>query len=722
MLLLRLLQLCFTVLSIAAFVVHSQQTIGYAAQTDFYVAMDGDDANPGTISQPFRSLSAALTAIEELKRSGPLTPGQLTIFIREGSYRVLDSFQLDARHSGQVDCPIVIRAFDDEQVQFCGGTAIPPSAFKPLADPSVRDRIIAESARDSVQEANLLEEGIPLAWIGRRERTGLHLPVTPAPTELFFDDRRMTVARWPNHGYEMIDEVVRAGSAPAFHTPQSSHHGVRTGPAYMPGVFRYRGERPSLWLNAREVWLEAYWVYDWADDCMLIAHIDPSQHEITMSAPHAYGMGGELGGGDRFFVLNLLEEIDQAGEYYLDPYSGVLYFYPPEDLDAQSITISVLSTPFLTLTNVSHISIEGITFEVARGDGLTIVGGRDNSIRGCTFRNLGGWAVKVQGGSGHSVESCDIYDVGRGGIELVGGDQRTLTPSDHRAINNHIHHFSRLAKTYQWAIGLRGVGNIASNNLIHDSPHGAIDWRGNHNIIELNEIRHVAMDTNDAGAIQTDRDFSICGNVIRHNFIHHIGGAASEGNVLGVFMVYLDSAASGDTFTGNVFFRGGDRNMIFINGGRDVTVENNIFVDGGHPVELTSNGLTYHRHTLEIAWQAMLSKVDHKSPPWSEVFPKLAQYPDNYDELGIPRGNRIAHNVFYRTKNIAFSFDDSVSKDIVHVTGNWAASEDPFVDIANHDFRFREQAAIEQKIPAFQPIPFGRIGLYRDAFRSTLPE
>jgi len=33
----------------------------------------------------------------------------------------------------------------------------------------------------------------------------------------------------------------------------------------------------------------------------------------------------------RFYFLNVLEELDQPGEWFLDTASGVLYFWPPED-------------------------------------------------------------------------------------------------------------------------------------------------------------------------------------------------------------------------------------------------------------------------------------------------------------------------------------------------------------------------------------------------------
>ena len=40
---------------------------------------------------------------------------------------------------------------------------------------------------------------------------------------------------------------------------------------------------------------------------------------------------------------------------------------------------------------------------------------------------------------------------------------------------------------------------------------------------------------------------------------------------------------------------------------------------------------------------------------------------------------------------------------------------------AGHDFTLRKDARLLKELPAFEPIPFHRIGLYQDACRRTLP-
>ena len=119
------------------------------------------------------------------------------------------------------------------------------------------------------------------------------------------------------------------------------------------------------------------------------------------------------------------------------------------------------------------------------GDGVRIAGGDESRIVDCTIRQLGNYGVVIDGGTNHTVDGCNIYETGDGGISVTGGDRKTLTAAGHVAENNHIHHIARWSRCYAPAILISGVGNRASNNLIHDPPHCAILFGGNEHVIEL---------------------------------------------------------------------------------------------------------------------------------------------------------------------------------------------------------------------------------------------
>jgi hypothetical protein len=85
-----------------------------------------------------------------------------------------------------------------------------------------------------------------------------------------------------------------------------------------------------------------------------------------------------------------------------------------------------------------------------------------------------------------------------------------------------------------------------AHNLLHDSPHQSISLGGNDHVIELNEVHHISMDSDDCGAFYMGRNPSERGSIIRHNFWHHIGSTFSHGSCA----VYFDdgSGGAGPTF------------------------------------------------------------------------------------------------------------------------------------------------------------------------------
>ena len=60
-----------------------------------------------------------------------------------------------------------------------------------------------------------------------------------------------------------------------------------------------------------------------------MASIDLDRRLVKTAPP--YGLYS-FRKGQRFYFLNVLEELDQPGEWFLDRKTGVLYFWPPAPL------------------------------------------------------------------------------------------------------------------------------------------------------------------------------------------------------------------------------------------------------------------------------------------------------------------------------------------------------------------------------------------------------
>jgi len=693
-------------------------------KADLYVAVDGADASPGTKEKPFATLERARDALRELRIRSGLPKGGATVWLRGGTYERAKTFELGREDSGTAEAPVVYRAFPGEEVRLSGGKRIPAAAFKPVNDEAVLARL-DPAARGQVLQADLKALGI--ADFGKMEVRGFGHGLTPSGLELFFNDRPMTLARWPNQGFAMTGKILDSGVKVLAPGEGSS----KEDPGKRRGTFGFPDDRVKRWAGAEDLWVYGYWCWDWADEYLPVQSVDAEKHEITLGRAHGYG----LKEGKRFYVLNLLEELDQAGEWHLDRKTGLLYFWPPEPLEKARIVVSVLSAPLVALEEASRVTLRGLVIEAGRGAGVRIVGGSDNLIAGCTVRNLGTVGVHVgegfnygntvhqtRGGERNGVQSCEIHNTGQDAIILAGGDRRTLVPAGNFAVNNNLHDFGRVEHTYRVGVALAGVGNRVTHNHIHHAPHTGVFFWGNDHVMEFNDVHDLCQETADAGAFYIGRDWSMRGNVIRHNFIHDIGRFAGAREFGGTMAFYLDDFACGTAVHGNVV-----ANVyigVMIGGGHDNVVENNLWVNCAKAAaHVDARGRGWAKSYFDGRDKTLLSRikaVNYLQPPYSERYPALARVMEG--DPALPKGNRIVDNLCAggRWLDLLDGLDPKtagVGENLILKT----AAEAGFVAPEKGDFRLKDGAAVFQKLPGFKPIPFEKIGLERDEYRTELP-
>ncbi len=670
-----------------------------AAATTLHVATNGHDTwsgrrptpNAARTDGPFASLERARDEVRRLKQSG-LPAGAVTVQIAAGLYPRQAALALEAIDSGTPEAPVVYRGAPGGATRLLGGRLLPAAAWRPVSDPAVRARL-DPAVRDQVRQLSLREAGLPEPgpeWHDRfKERSGW--------PELFFAGRRMTLARWPNTGWARIVDVV--GGAP---------HKIHNIPGDKLGRFTYDGDRPSRWVAEPDLWAHGYWFWDWSDGRQRVEAVDPAKRVISLAPPmHYYGYRQKA----RWYVYNALAELDSPGEWCIDRATWTLYFLPPEPLADHEAGFSQLSEPLFRLTDVSHVTIASLTGEISRGDGVQMTGGRANRVVGCTFRNLGQIGVRVNGGTDHGVQSCDLYHLGAGGINLSGGDRRTLQPAGHFADNNHIHHFAELAHTYQNAIRLDGVGCRMTHNLVHDTVHEALCYSGNDHLVEFNEVHSVCLEADDSGVIHQGRDWTWRGNIIRHNFFHHV----LAGHAVSNMGVYLDDMECGTLVYGNVLYR--IPRAILVGGGRDVTVQNNLVIDCPTALSIDNRAMNWAGYHVGTTMKSSLDRMPYQSEPWRSRYPKLVGIWS--DEPAVPKGNTVRENLMVRSG--AFALAPEVAR-FGTVTNNLHVTDDPgFVAPERLDFRLRDPAAVAARLPGFAPIPFEQIGLRLDTWRTALP-
>ena len=137
--------------------------------------------------------------------------------------------------------------------------------------------------------------------------------------EFFYGDEPMVLARYPNLNY----------SDPSLPLPSFLHIEAKDSGTQFTASQADR-TRLARWVGEMErtndVWAGGYWTYGWADSYVHLTGIDSASGKVSVNAstPPVYGFKAKA----RYFGVNLLVELDQEKEYYIDKSTMTLYFAP----------------------------------------------------------------------------------------------------------------------------------------------------------------------------------------------------------------------------------------------------------------------------------------------------------------------------------------------------------------------------------------------------------
>lgn len=720
------------------------------AQHNFYIAKNGNDTWSGTKEKPFATFEKAREAVRNVLARNGHDYG-VTVWVKGGVYRFTRTFHLDSLDSGTSKAPVIYRSAPGEKVHIMGGPEIPWTAFKPVKDEKILKRLDA-NAKTHVLQVNLKDLGI--TNYGELKQYGHSRPVVPAPLELFFNNRPMQLARYPNLGEIAVGKVIDPGSIPRY--GDYSNRG---------GTFVYTDPRESRWAGEKDVWLQGTFKWGYSDDMIRVKSIDTVKHEITLATASIYGLGSGMP-YQQYVALNILDELDDPGEYYLDRDTGILYFWPPDKMEGSRIMVSMMEKPLISLMGASHVVIRNLIIENARGMGIYIERGEGNLVAGCIIRDLGTIGILMGQGSepvpGHAgisgkgyegravsekigdlvshlyhnivwdrhagnrqgVLSCDIYYTGSGGVYLGGGSKKYLIPGKSFVKNCRIHDYNRRNKFLYAAVNVDGDGNLVSHNVIYNSGYEGIFVKGNNQIFEYNIIHDVSMNSDDTSPWYTGRDPSSRGYIVRYNFFHHIG--RKDRMVMGV---YVDDGSCDVQIYGNVFYKVATYGTVYSNSGQDISVKNNMFISSyGPAVHLKSMFYDFAKNSVDVffgkdgIYRNRLTKmVDIYKPPYSTRYPDLKNYlnlmPDGKTYYGMrPKGNLMEWNVVYNCPEALRLTSPHAQFKMIN---NFVTQKDPgFVDKDHLNFQLKDNSIVFEKLKGFKKIPFEKIGLYKDQYRT----
>lgn len=668
-----------------------------ASTVKFYVSTKGSDANSGSINAPFATLERARDKVRESQETSKKN-SNYEVILRGGIYNLSQSFVLGAEDSGKGNSTISYQSMKGEVAQLSGAIGVKPSLFETLNVTDPNYSRICDKVKEKILVLDLLQYKIE--DFGSMRRKGFRFKHEIVPMELFVNNKNQQLARWPNEGYEKIVAPIDSVS------------------------FVYATNRPVNWMKERDPWALGYWRNGWSETYVPIKNIDTLQHTITLK----YKPDHEIKPFRTWCVINVLEELDIPGEYYIDRDHGRLYFYP-SDLRAfknADVSLSFLGEnkkAIVHLDNVKNVHFKNLIIEKTRYAAISATACNNIVIDNCVLRNTGSTALLISGNN-ITVLNSEIYDSGGGGIIASGGHRPSLTPGNILIENCHIHSFGVWNRTYNPGVDIRGVGNTIRNCEISNAPHAAIIFYGNNHIIEKNKIHNVCSETDDSGAIYTSRDWALHGNVIRFNYIFDIQSDHEKSPIQtydnGVHAIYLDDCASGIHVYGNIFNNISGR-AIMSGGGRDIKIHSNIIMNSASAHFSDRRGLVRIKHddgkNLDVinSWdlKRKIEQLNYTKPPFSTAFPTLASIMDEgFEKAKEPMGCEIIANIGFNNKRWlehncngkCGAFDFYTMKDNIE-------NEDPqFID--NNDLlKGLKKTSPVNKINGFIQIPFKSIGI-----------
>jgi len=533
---------------------------------ELFVATNGLDSNPGTLAQPFASLTGAQAVVRSAIASG-LTES-VSVYIRGGAYFITNTWVLDTRDSGTPNYAISYSAYSNEIPVFSGA------------------RVVSGWTNESNNKWSVILPNVATGgwWFN----------------QLFVDDAWATRARWPNEdegllgrGYLVITNVDTN--------------------AYQ--WFQFDQAIPGGNLACQDA------------ELFTISYIHVSRNGILSSSntecrtadPAIVRAAQSIGPGDRAYLEGSYAFLDKAGEWSLTRTNGKLtYLSAPGDnpnnhtfrAPVMEMMVKVSGATNLPLINLSLV---GLRFECnqwllpsngvdsAYQDGynsmvtsntfssqtapcaLEITYSRNCRFQGLRVAHTGGSGIGIGAGChSNEVMGCDIYDTGSIGLHcgwygtnsIAAGaasagyrwlqpgttiDHPEWTPNGNKLTDNYVHESNRRFLSGAGINCSYSTNSLVACNYVSDQEYfGIFGWDRITSgeapetapVIEFNHVRNVTRKVSDGGGISS---FYIIDTVYRENLIHDVNHDPS-GPGYDNHGLYVDNPTTNGRVIANMIF------------------------------------------------------------------------------------------------------------------------------------------------------------------------
>jgi len=544
--------------------------------------------------------------------------------------------------------------------------------------------------------------GLPTELFRHPGASGFAISTEFAPSIPIVNGEPLRMAQYPNTGWLTIDSV-----------PNNNGTSFQSGMPSLVSTFRKGGSM-----------VQGYLAFNWTYSTIPVQSYG-SDGSVQLTTASFLGQQA----GQRFRFVNVFEELDTPGEYFMDPQRRLLYVVTDRRgaTSTRQVSMPVNKTKLIDVYQSKNVVFDGLGFSAARNLGIGMAEAQDVVVRRCKFDNILGAAVNIGNSTNCGVEASDFTNMGTFAIYLDGGDRATLTRGNNYARNNHISDISQFVKTGYPGIYVLGVGQTVSNNRIENGPQGGMTVNGNDHLVEKNEFVDLCLEAGDSGVLYSGGNVTYRGNIFRNNLFVNIQATAPNPYIPGAFddvsAIYLDDAASGYEITGNVFHN--VRIGVHIHGGSDNKIRDNI---GALCSEFTrfSDGLELSLWNSRYLPQ--IQAMNATQAPFATAYPELALMTDQSAVRG--KRNILDRNVQIDGSPILVSYFMPVLNALgavapenegrVKSTNTYVNHTASFMDVNSLDLRLKSGSILANG--GFQSVDTSQIGLQLDQFRTQAPK
>lgn len=358
-----------------------------AQAVDFYVAVNGNDKNPGTIERPFATIFRAQKAVRQKKAQE-----KITVFLRDGTHYLTDTLTFTQEDSGTKNAPVLYKAYKEENPVISGGKRL--------------------QLKWTVYKNGIIKAKVPTGTI---------------VDQLFVNGIRQHMARYPN--YDPDAKYFNGFSSDAFSKERARRWSDPRG-GFIHAMHRAHWGDFHYIITGKDPDGNVTYEGGWQNNRRMGMH---KSHKFVENIFEELDAPGEWFLNTKENVLYFMPDKDMNIEKSLFETAGLRHLI--EFRGSQENPVRFISIKGLTFRHTSRTFMDNkepllrSDWTIYRGGAIFVNGAEDCTIEDCFLDQVGSNAIFVNMYNRRiTIRACKIYEAGANAICFVGDPNAVRSP------------------------------------------------------------------------------------------------------------------------------------------------------------------------------------------------------------------------------------------------------------------------------------------------------